>query len=378
MRKSITLAVLGLSVAMTVGALSLRAADTIKIGVIAPLTGPAAESGRYQTQGARLAVEEVNKAGGVLGKKLELVIEDDQTTNPGGIMAFSKLAGNKDISAFIGSVRSTQVKAMSPDVIKVGKPVMIGGTDPTLTHMDNPWYFRFRPNDSYSARVMADYGVKTLGKKKWAIVHSTDTFGTTGMENLVAALKSMGIEPVLVQGYTNNSQDFTPVAIAIKRSGADMMASYITFEPDLGVLSRQLRQLGVSIAWVGSATNMSTTALRLAGSALNGTYVVADFNSESCPAAKAYTASYETAYKTRPDHFSAWAYDAVHVLAMAMNNAKSTDPAKVRQAIIAIKDYKGAEGTYNFDKNGDGLHGYNVVKNVNGSIVFDKHIDFKD
>ena len=378
MRKSITLAVLGLSAAMTVGALSLRAADTIKIGVIAPLTGPAAESGRYQTQGARLAVEEVNKAGGVLGKKLELVIEDDQTTNPGGIMAFSKLAGNKDISAFIGSVRSTQVKAMSPDVIKVGKPVMIGGTDPTLTHMDNPWYFRFRPNDSYSARVMADYGVKTLGKKKWAIVHSTDTFGTTGMENLVAALKNMGIEPVLVQGYTNNSQDFTPVAIAIKRSGADMMASYITFEPDLGVLSRQLRQLGVNIAWVGSATNMSTTALRLAGSALNGTYVVADFNSESCPAATAYTASYEAAYKTRPDHFSAWAYDAVHVLALAMNNAKSTDPAKVRQAIIAIKEYKGAEGTYNFDKNGDGLHGYNVVKNVNGAIVFDKHIDFKD
>jgi branched-chain amino acid transport system substrate-binding protein len=378
MQKWITFAVLGLAVAMTVGALSLQAADTIKIGVIAPLTGPAAESGRYQTQGARLAVEEVNKAGGVLGKPLELVIEDDQTTNPGGIMAFSKLAGNKDITAFIGSVRSTQVNAMSPDVIKVGKPVMIGGTDPTLTHMDNPWYFRFRPNDSYSARVMADYGVKTLGKKKWAIVHSTDTFGTTGMKNLVAALKSMGIEPVLVQGYTNNSQDFTPVAIAIKRSGADMMASYITFEPDLGVLSRQLRQLGVNIDWIGSATNMSTTALRLAGSTLNGTYVVADFNSESCPAAKAYTASYEAAYKTRPDHFSAWAYDAVHVLALAINKAKSTDPAKIRQSILTIKEYKGAEGTYTFDKNGDGLHGYNVVKNVGGTIVFDKHIDFKD
>jgi branched-chain amino acid transport system substrate-binding protein len=378
MRKWITLAVLGLAAEMTVGVLSLQAADTIKIGVIAPLTGPAAESGSYQTQGARLAVEEINKAGGVLGKPVELVIEDDQTTNPGGIMAFSKLAGNKDIPAFISSVRSTQVNAMSPDVIKVGKPVMIGGTDPTLTHLGNPWYFRFRPNDSYSARVMAEYGVKSLGKKKWAIVHSTDTFGTTGMKNLVIALKEMGIEPVLVQGYTNNSQDFTPVAIALKRSGADIMASYITFEPDLGVFSRQLRQLGVNIPWVGSATNMSTTALRLAGSALNGTYVVADFNAESCPAAQAYATSYEAAYKTRPDHFSAWAYDAMHVLALAINNAKSTDPAKIRQALLAIQGYKGAEGTYNFDKNGDGLHGYNVVKNINGKIVFDKHIDFKD
>jgi branched-chain amino acid transport system substrate-binding protein len=68
----------------------------------------------------------------------------------------------------------------------------------------------------------------------------------------------------------------------------------------------------------------------------------------------------------------------MHVLALAINNAKSTDPAKIRQAILAIKDYKGAEGTYNFDQNGDGLHGYNVVKNVGGTIVFDKHIDFKD
>jgi branched-chain amino acid transport system substrate-binding protein len=80
----------------------------------------------------------------------------------------------------------------------------------------------------------------------------------------------------------------------------------------------------------------------------------------------------------RADHFSAWSYDAMHVLALAMNNAKSLDPQKVRQAILAIKNYQGAEGTYNFDKNGDGLHGYNVVRNVNGQIVFDNHIEFKD
>jgi branched-chain amino acid transport system substrate-binding protein len=363
---------------MTVGVLSLQAADTIKIGVIAPLTGPAAESGSYQTQGAKLAVAEINKAGGVLGKPVELVIEDDQTTNPGGIMAFSKLAGNKDIPAFISSVRSTQVNAMSPDVIKVGKPVMIGGTDPTLTHLGNPWYFRFRPNDSYSARVMAEYGVKSLGKKKWAIVHSTDTFGTSGMKALVENLESMGVTPVLVQGYTNNSQDFTPVALAVKRSGADVLASYVPFETDLGILAKQLRQMGVTIPWVGSATNISTTALRLAGSALNGTFAVADFNRESCPGATAYATKYEAAYKVMPDHFSAWAYDGMHVLALAINNAKSTDPAKIRQAILAIQGYKGAEGTYNFDKNGDGLHGYNVVKNINGKIVFEKHIDFKD
>jgi branched-chain amino acid transport system substrate-binding protein len=363
---------------LTIGVCSLYAADTIKIGVTAPITGPSAETGSYEIQGAKLAVEEINKAGGVLGKPLELIVEDDQTTNPGIIMAFSKLAGNKDMVAFISSIRSTQVNAMSPDVLKVGKPVIIGGTDPSLTHMANPWFFRTRPHDIYSARVIADYGVKTLGLKKWAIVHSTDTFGTGGMKALVDALKGMGVTPVLVQGYTNNAQDFTPTALAVKRSGADVMASYIPFETDLGIFAKQLRQVGVNIPWVGSATNMSTTALRLAGATMYGTFVVADFNRDSCPSSKAYAAKYEAAYKQRADHFSAWAYDGVQVLALAMKNAKSTDPQKIRQAILAIKNYPGAEGMYNFDQNGDGLHGYNVVKNVNGQIVFDKHIDFKD
>ena len=138
------------------------AAAPLKIGVVAPLTGPGAESGRFQIQGAELAVDEVNKAGGVLGRPIELVIEDDQTTNPGVVLAFSKLAGDAEIPAFIGSIRSTQIHAMAPDVLKLGKPVMIGGTDPQLTHAGNPWLFRFRPNDSYSARVIADFGVNTL------------------------------------------------------------------------------------------------------------------------------------------------------------------------------------------------------------------------
>jgi branched-chain amino acid transport system substrate-binding protein len=79
---------------------------------------------------------------------------------------------------------------MAPDIQRIGRPVMIGGTDPKLTHMGKPWLFRCRPNDIYSARVIADYGVNTLGKKKWAIVHSTDAFGSHGVKNLVELLIS--------------------------------------------------------------------------------------------------------------------------------------------------------------------------------------------
>jgi len=357
---------------------SAAAADNLKIGMVAPLTGPGAESGRFQINGAKLAVEEVNKAGGVLGRPLELVIEDDQTTNPGAVLAFSKLAGDKDIPAFIGSIRSTQLHAMAPDILKLGKPVMIGGTDPQLTRMGNPWLFRFRPNDIYSARVIADYGVNTLKLHKWAIVHSTDAFGTNGMKNLVEALKKFGATPVLIQGYTNNSQDFTPVALAVKQSGADVMGTYMTFEPDQGIFAKQLRQLGVNLAWVGSPTTATTTAVKLAGPALYGSFAVVDFNRDSSPEAKAFAGKYEAAYKAAPDIFSSWSYDAVQVLALAINKAKNLDPQSIRTAIQSVKGHKGAEGTYVFDQNGDGLHGYNIVKNESGTIVFNKRIDFED
>jgi branched-chain amino acid transport system substrate-binding protein len=351
---------------------------TIKIGMCVPVTGPAAEQGLWAQNGAKLALAAVNKAGGVLGKQVELVIEDDQTTNPGIVLAFSKLAAQSDIVAFLGSVRSTQVHAMAPDVLKLGKPVMIGGTDPTLTHMGNQWLFRFRPNDSYSGRVIADFGVSTLGKKKWAVVHSTDAFGTAGGKALTAALEKLGAPPVLDQGYANQSQDFTPVVLAVKQSGADVLGSYFTFENDLGIFARQLRQLGVTIPWVGSPTTVNVSAIKLAGPTLYGTYGVADYAEESNDASKAFGKTYREAYKVAPDLQSAWPYDAVTVLSAAINKAGSTDPGKIREAILGLKKFPGAEGEYNFDQNGDGLHGYNVVRNEKGTIVYDKHIEFDD
>src|ERR1700757_3942039 len=352
--------------------------STIKIGMCVPVTGPAAEQGLWAQNGAKLALAAVNKAGGVLGKQVELVIEDDQTTNPGIVLAFSKLAAQSDIVGFLGSIRSTQVHAMAPDVLKLGKPVMIGGTDPALTHMGNQWLFRFRPNDSYSGRVIAEYGVNPLAKKKWGGVHSTDPFGTPAGRALTEALTKLGCAPVLDQGYANQSQDFTPVVLAIKQSGADILGSYFTFESDLGIFARQLRQLGVNIPWVGSPSIVNITALKLAGPALYGTYGVADYAEDSSEASKAFGKAYRDVAKVAPDNQSSWPYDAVNVLAAAINKAGATDAGKIREAILATKKYPGAEGEYNFDQNGDGLHGYNIVKNDKGNIAFDKHIEFND
>ena len=356
--------------------MNVQAADPIKIGMMAETTGPNAEAGVYQVNGAKMAVEEVNAAGGVLGRPIELRTEDNQSTNPGSVLAISKLTSGNDITALIGSVRSTQIQAVSPTVKKAGLPMIVGGTDLGLTMAGSPWIFRARPNDGYSAKVIADYGVNTLKLKKWAIVHSTDAFGNGGKNNLVEALKGMGITPVTIQGFTSNSQDFTPIVLAIKQSGADIVSSYIANSTDVGIFAKQLRQLGVSAIWVGSPSLSTDTAMKLAGDALHGTYSIADYAIDSSPVTKEYAEKYKAKYKVEADLYSAWAYDAVKLYAMAINNAKSTKPDDIKAALHAIQGYKGVEGTYNFDKNGDGLHGYNIVKNVNGKIVYEKSIDF--
>jgi branched-chain amino acid transport system substrate-binding protein len=371
-------AILGTALAAATPLRFARAAETIKIGGIVPITGPAAEAGTFMKNGAAMALDAINSKGGVLGKQMEWVIEDDATTNPGAVLGFSRLVARGDCVAYTSSIRSTQVNAVAPDVLKVARPVMFGGTDPTLTHSGNPWLFRTRPNDFYSARVIADFGANTLKKKNWVIVHSTDAFGTNGMKSLVASLEKLGIKPVLVQGYTNQQTDFTPVVLAVKQANPDIVSSYFTFENDLAIFARQLRQLGVVVPWVGSPSIINTTALKLAGPTLYGTYGVADFNADSSPEARAYADEYLKRFKVAPDNQSTWVYDALMILARAMNDAKSTDAQEIRKAILAIKGYKGTEGTYNFDENGDGLRGYNVVRNDHGKIVFDKHIDFQD
>jgi branched-chain amino acid transport system substrate-binding protein len=353
-----------------------RAADPIKIGVVNMLTGPLAEAGRFTVNGLQLAQEDINKAGGVLGRPIELRAEDNGSTNPGTVLAFSKLATDPGIVAIVGPIASTQIQAASPAIAKAGIPTMIGGTDPSLTHVNNRWVFRARPNDLYSSKVIADFGVNTLKLKKWAIIHATDAFGQGGAKALTDALAPLGVVPVLTQGYTSNTQDFAPIVLTIKKSGADVIGTYMTNPADLAIFAKQLRQLGVNVQWVGSPTTATVTARSLAGEALHGTYAVVDFNADANEAARTFTKKYTDRYGIAPDNFASWSYDALHILALAVNNAKSSEPEAIRNAILAIKGYKGLEGTYEFDANGDGLHGYNVVKNDGGKIVFIKRVDF--
>jgi branched-chain amino acid transport system substrate-binding protein len=357
-------------------AFSALAADPIVFGLVDEVTGTQAEAGKYTLNGARLAQEEINKAGGIMGRPVEFRVEDNLSTNPGTVLAYSKLISEGGIVAVVGPLRSTQVQAASPTIAKAQMPTLIGGSDPSLTRVNNPWIFRVRPSDLFSSRVMAEFGVNTLKLKKWAIVHSTDTFGSGGKTALVAALKTLGVEPVMIEGYTNNAQDFTPLALAVKRSGAEIIGTYMTNAPDVGIFAKQLRQLGVNTPWIGSASIVTDTALKLAGEALHGTYAVADFAADTNELSKAFAQHYRDVYKLDPDVFSSWSYGAVYLLKHAIEKAKSTGPDAIRNALLSTKGLKGVEGTYDFDPNGDGVHGYNVLKNEGGKVTFLKRVDF--
>jgi branched-chain amino acid transport system substrate-binding protein len=367
--------ILATIITITALAGSAFAADPIRVGLVDEVTGPQAEAGVLTMHGVRLAIDEINASGGILGRTVELVVEDNGSTNPGTVLAYSKLVEQK-VVAVLGPLRSTQVQAASPTIAKAKVPAIIGGSDPSLTRVNNPWIFRVRPNDLYSTRVMAEFAVNELKLKKWAILHSTDTFGANGKAALVDALKALGIEPVLVQGYTNNQQDFTAVVLSIKKSGADVIGSYMTNSPDVGIFARQLKQLGVNVTWIGSTSLTTETAMKLASDALWGTYSVTDFVIDANDESKAFAAKFRKKHGFDPDLYSGWAYGGVYLLKHSIEQAQSTDAEAIRKAMLGIRGLKGVEGTYNFDPNGDGVHGYNIVKNDKGKLVFIKHIEF--
>jgi len=351
------------------------AGGPIEIGLLTELTGPAALSGSHTVNGAQLAVDEINAHGGINGQQLKLVVEDDRDQNQAGVSAYEKLASDQNIVAIIDSVRSTIVQATLPYVARDQIPTMIGGTDPKLTHVGNPWVFRFRPNDTYASQAMATYAVGTLGSKNVTILYDSDAFGSAGNSLLTAALQKAGAQVVSDQGYTTATQDYTSFLEKIKSSNADTLGTYMTNSEDEAQMLKQLRQLGLNMKIVGSPSIATAVNIQLAGDAANGCYGVSDFVADGTPEAKAFAAKYVAKYNSPPDLFGAWVYDAVTVTAQTIAK-NGTSASAIQSGLHNVQGYRGVEGTYDFDKNGDGLHGYWVVQVQNQKTVPIKYVDF--
>lgn len=369
-------AVLATATAVLAPAASVRGADPVRIGQIAPLSGGGAASGPSHVNGAKLALDSINAAGGVLGRPAELVVEDGLSTPDGAVAAFKRLVERGDIAGLLGSTRSVEMHALAPEALKAGRPVLFGGTDPALTKLGNPWLFRCQPSDAYSARAMAAFGVGDLGKRNWAVLHSSDPFGTSGAAALRVALEGSGARVALALDYPNQRGDFEALARAVAASDADVLASYVSFEPDQIAMAGALRAAGMRLPWIGSQFIAARAVLEQAREALFGTHAVIAFHPDANPQARAFAERYERAFGARADFFAAWPFDAVTILARAIDAAGTAEPRAVRTAILAIRGHMGAEGEFSFDAKGDGLHGYNVVRNDGGRIAFVRRFEF--
>ncbi len=333
----------------------------IIIGWTPPVTGASAAEGALQIKAINLAAKQINAAGGVNGKAIKLVTEDNQSTNPGALAALQKSVEQDKALAVMGVVKSTQVLAMSDAVKQYGVPFIMGGTNATLTSQGNPWLFRGRPDDSIAAAAMVKYIKEDMKLTKVGILHDSDAFGTGGADLVEKGSKDAGMTVVKREKYTTKDKDFTAQLLSLKNAGAEVMVVYGTNPEDVAVIQRQYVQLGKPYKYIGSPSSQMKDNLNLSKENATGLLAVADFVPGSSDVNKKYAADYKAEYNENFDPTSAWTYDGLNILAKAMATA-GEDKAKIQQAILATQGYKGVLGTFSFSKNGDGLHEVSVVQ----------------
>ena len=280
--------------------------------------------------------------------------------------ALQKAVEQEKVLALVGSVKSTQILAMSDAVKNYGVPMMIGGTNATLTKQGNPWLFRVRPDDSIAAAAMVKYIKEDTKFTKVGILHDTDAFGTGGADLVEQGSKAAGLTVVKREKYTTKDKDFTAQLLSLKNAGAQIMVIYGTNPEDVAVIQRQYRQLGAPFKYIGSPSSQMKDCLNLAKDASEGLLAVADFVPGQSDVNKKYAQDYKKEYNEDYDTTSAWAYDGLKILVEAIKKG-GEDRAKIREALLATKGYKGVLGTFSFTPNGDGLSEVSVVQIEKGT-----------
>jgi branched-chain amino acid transport system substrate-binding protein len=341
-------------------------AQELRLGFTPPVTGASAAEGALQIKAIKLALKEINAAGGVNGKKIDLRIVDNQSSNPGALAALQKAVEQEKVLALVGFVKSTQILATSDAIKTYSAPTMIGGTNATLTKQGNPWLFRVRPDDSIAAAAMVKYITEDTKLTKVGILHDTDAFGTGGADLVAQYAKEQGLTVVKREKFTTKDKDYTAQLLSLKSAGAQIMVVYGPNPEDVAVIQRQYRQLGSPYKYLGSPSSQMKDCLNLSRDAADGLWAVADFVPGQSEVNKKYAEVYKKEYNEDYDTTSAWTYDGLNILVNAIKKA-GEDRAKIREAILATQGYKGVLGTFGFTPNGDGLSEVSVVQIEKGT-----------
>ncbi len=356
-------------VPMLAGCSSQKAGDDksapIKVGIVTSMTGERALTGQYTKNGVLMAIEDINAAGGINGRKLEAVFEDDNGNDAGAVNAYNKLSGS-GVAVIVGPIYSNMDLAMEPSIKKAEIPTLVIGSSNDIAKRKNPWMFQARTNDAVSATALAKYAANQLKLKKIAILHETDNFASGAAAVAKKTLEDLGNPPVLVESYNGGDKDFTPVLAKIKATGADGVLAW-SQQVEAGLIMKQMKSLDLNVKLIGSNSYITKIAIDLAKENAEDVYSVADYvTTTPLPKGADFAKRYKAKYNIDSEFNSAMCYDAVSLAAEALKKANSTEKNAVRQAMASIKDFVGVSTTFSFDENNVGGTGVWVVQTKNG------------
>ncbi|MFL6696183.1 MAG: ABC transporter substrate-binding protein [Vitreoscilla sp.] len=329
-------------VALACTAATAFAADPIKIGVDGPFTGGSSSMGVSMRDGVRLAADEINKSGGVLGRQIQLVERDDEAKNERGAQIAQELINKEKVVAVVGYI-NTGVGLASERFFQDAKiPVMNNvATGSVLTHQfdDQPenYVFRNSANDSIQAPMIADEAVKR-GFKKVAILADSTNYGQLGRADLEKALALKGIKPVAEEKFNIKDVDMTAQLLKAKEAGAEAILTY-GIGPELAQIANGMTKLGWKVPMIGSWTLSMANYIDNAGPGGEGARMPQTFIQEgTTPKRKAFIENYVKTFKPKNNRIdspvsAAQGYDSVYLLAAAIKQAGSTEGPKVKAAL---------------------------------------------
>lgn len=326
------------------------ASAPIKVGHFASLTGDTATFGQSTDRGIRLRIDEANAAGGVLGRPIELITEDDRSITEEARTAAQKLLQRDGVAALLGEVASSRSLAAAPEAQRARVPMISpASTNPKVTEVGD-YVFRTCFIDPFQGAVMAKFARETLGAKRVAILLDFKQDYSVGLADYFRkTFLANGGEIVADERYTSGDIEFRAQLTKIRgtRPDAIFVPGYYT---EAGLIAKQARELGIKVPLLGGDGWDSTKTLEIGGDAVEGNFFSNHYAADSdSPLVQEFVQKYRERYGHVPDAMAVLGYDAAGILVDAIARAKTTEGPRLRDAIAATKDYPGVSGTISID-----------------------------
>ena len=367
----LSVAVLVAGSALPLGCGKRGSGDEIVVGEYGSLTGTTATFGQSTDHGIKMAFDEINAAGGVIGKKLKVIVEDDQSKPEEAATAATKLINQNRVVAMLGEVSSSRSLAAAP-ICQAAKIPMVSpsSTNPRVTQVGD-YIFRVCFIDPFQAPVMAKFVANSLKLKKVAILVDVRNDYSVGLQTFFRqTYRGLGGEVVAEQSYSEGDSDFHAQLTQIKAAHPE--AIYVPgYYTEVATIARQARELGITVPLLGGDGWDSPKLFEIGGDALNGCYITNHYSQDDPnPVVQKFVGDYKKRFNQAPDALAALGYDAAKILADAFSRAASTDGEKVRAALAATKDFQGVTGKITIDKDRNAVKPAVILRIENGKFNY--------